>query len=314
MEISEVSKRIYKYAGASYLHSVVGDEGVTAKFSFPKDFNDPYELFLTIDFNEKPDVLALYADVIGELPQLPTTCFSRSPAVAPMWAHYAQNLTGFAVEFDEEALQKQFTECRFGDVKYKPSADDGLIETLHRAFVIGKPRYTYMLRAGVFNSAYFTKLECWSYEQERRMIAPETKIRRHNDIMLLDIPKECVTALICGPRASEETVQGLQTAADNLSCEYFQMKVGRSNAVPYFVDVNGDSYLFDGESISIAAASCKTCAEPVVNGNDLCPWCSINDAHKQDAIERNAYRVLDHLGLLEEYVQGMDDITFGRKR
>ena len=309
-----MSKRIYKYAGSTYLNDAFGDSGVTAKFSFPRDFNDPYELFLTIDFNEKPEVLALYADAIGELPQLPTTCFSHSPAVAPMWAHYAQNLTGFAIELDEEKLQKQFPECRFDDVQYKPSADDGLKETLYRAYAIGKPRYTYMLRGGVFNAAYFTKLECWSYEQERRMLAPESEIRHHNGMMLLDIPKDCITGLICGPRASPETNQALKAAAANLSCEYLQMKVGRSNAVPYFIDGNGVSLSFDGSSISPAAANCKTCKEPVAPGSDSCSWCRINDAHKQDAMGRNAYRVLDHLGLLEEYVKGMDDITYGRKR
>jgi len=305
---------MYKYLGPSYLHDVVGDEGVSAKFSFPKDFNDPYELFLTIDFNEKPEVLALYADAIGELPQLPTTCFSHSPAVIPMWAHYAQNLTGFAIEFDEEKLQERFPECRFDDVKYKPAADDELKETLYRAYAIGKPRYTYMLMRGVFDAAYFTKLECWSYEQERRMLAPESEIRKHNGMMLLDIPKECVTALICGPRASPETIQDLQAAAENLSSEYFQMKVGRSNAIPYFVDVNGSSLSFAENSISPVAVSCKTCREPVDAGNDFCPWCQINDAHKRDAMDRNAYRILDHLGLLEEYVKGMDDITYGQNR
>ncbi|WP_311952045.1 DUF2971 domain-containing protein [Halomonas garicola] len=309
-----MSNRIYKYVGSSYLHDVVGDQEVSAKFSFPKDFNDPYELFLTIDFNEKPEVLALYADAIGELPQFPTTCFSHSPAVTPMWAHYAQNLTGFAIEFDEEKLQERFPECRFDDVKYKTAADDGLKETLYRAYAIGKPRYTYMLRSGVFNAAYFTKLECWSYEQERRMLASESEIRKHNGMMLLDIPKECVTALICGPRASQETIQNLQAAADNLSCEYLQMKVGRSNAIPYFVDTNGSPLSFTDNSISPVAVSCKTCREPVGAGSDFCPWCQINDAHKQDAMDRNAYRILDHLGLLEEYVKGMDDITYGRNR
>ncbi|WP_417684999.1 DUF2971 domain-containing protein [Pseudidiomarina gelatinasegens] len=309
-----MSKHVYKYVGASYLDDVLSKEGVSAKFSFPKDFNDPYELFLTIDFYEKPEVLALYADAIGELPQIPTTCFSHSPAVTPMWAHYAQNLTGFAIEFDEEKLQEHFPECRFDDVNYKPAADDMLKDILYRAYAIGKPRYFYMLRNGVFNAAYFTKLECWGYESERRMLILESELRKHNGMMLLDIPKECVTALICGPRASQQTMQALQVVTDNLSCEYFQMKVGKSNAIPYFVDANGSSLSFSEKSISRVATCCKTCQEPVDAGSELCPWCQINDAHKQDAIDRNAYRILDHLGILEEYVKGMDDITYGRNR
>ena len=100
-----MSKYIYKYVGSSYLDKIfMTKEHITLKCSYPKDFNDPYELFLTIDFNERPEVLAFYADAVGELPQLHTTCFSRSPAVLPMWAHYAQNLQGLCIEFDEKLL------------------------------------------------------------------------------------------------------------------------------------------------------------------------------------------------------------------
>jgi hypothetical protein len=86
------SKKIYKYIGPEHIDKIFhSPDVVTLKCSLPKEFNDPYELFRRIDFNERPDALAYYADAIGELPQLPTTCFSRSPAVIPMWAHYAQN-------------------------------------------------------------------------------------------------------------------------------------------------------------------------------------------------------------------------------
>ncbi len=93
-------KKIYKYIGPDGIEKVFHSANVgTLKCSLPKEFNDPYELFLTINFNERPDALAFYADAIGELPQFPTTCFSRSPIVLPMWAHYARNLEGFAVDF-----------------------------------------------------------------------------------------------------------------------------------------------------------------------------------------------------------------------
>lgn len=137
-----MSTKIYKYVCCSYLHKVIGLPGqVTLKCSCPKNFNDPYELFLTIDFKEQPDVLAFYKDLIGNLPQLPTTCFSRSPIVIPMWAHYAQNTEGFAIEFDETALAQSFPESGFGDVDYRDTADDNLTNLLYRAFEIGKPRY-----------------------------------------------------------------------------------------------------------------------------------------------------------------------------
>jgi hypothetical protein len=74
------------------------------KFSFPKDYNDPYELFLTINFEDDPEVIAFYNEIVREIHQLPTTCFSNSPIVTPMWAHYAHNSKGFVIEIDEDKL------------------------------------------------------------------------------------------------------------------------------------------------------------------------------------------------------------------
>jgi hypothetical protein len=99
------------YVGATYLAKVFASKDhVTLKCSHPKDFSDPYELFLTMGFNQDPEALAFYSEVVGQLPQLPTTCFSRSPIVIPMWAHYAQNLQGFVIEFDEDLVAQLFPE------------------------------------------------------------------------------------------------------------------------------------------------------------------------------------------------------------
>jgi hypothetical protein len=202
-----MSKSIYKYVGPTSVQKVFAlDKQVTLKCSYPKDFNDPYELFLTVDFNEQPDILAFYADAVGELPQLPTTCFSLSPSVVPMWAHYAQNLEGFVIEFDEEKLAGYFPESGFGDVDYQDVSDAGLTDMLYRASEIGKPRYVYLLRKGVFSAAYYTKATCWNYEQERRMILPDSETRKVDNIILMDVPNDCVTALISGPRSSGETI------------------------------------------------------------------------------------------------------------
>ena len=220
----------------------IRDSSVTLKCSYPKDFNDPYELFLTIDFKQEPEVLAFYADAIGELPQLPTTCFSRSPSVIPMWAHYAQNSEGFAIEFDESELATAFPKSGFGDVDYRDAPDDGLSDTLHRAYHIGKPRYVYILHTGVFSAAYYTKATCWNYEQERRMIVGENEIRQAGDLMLVDVPHSCVSAIIAGPRASPDTRKSLQECAARFGSRYFDIRIGKTSAVPYFVDAAGSTY------------------------------------------------------------------------
>lgn len=309
-----MSKHVYKYVGPTYLGKVFSyKDHVTLKCSYPKDFNDPYELFLTINFNERPEVLAFYADAIGELPQLPTTCFSRSPAVLPMWAHYAQTLQGFCIEFDEELLAQSFPKSAFGDVDYQDTPSVGLTDILHRAYGIGKPRYMYFLQKGVFSAAYYTKATCWSYEQERRMILKEIETRRLDELMLIDVPKECVTGLICGPRASLETLLAVREEANQTGCRYFELKIGKTSPKPFFVDADGDSFTFSGTDIERSDQFCDTCKEPILNAGAQCSWCQINESHEEDAVSRNPYRMLAHLGMLESYIESAEAIGRAEK-
>lgn len=310
-----MSKKIYKYVGSNYIDKVIKlPDLVTLKCSYPKDFNDPYELFLTIDFKQDPKVLAFYSDVIGDIPQIPTTCFSRSPSVVPMWAHYAQNLEGFIIEIDETILARSFPESGFGDIEYQDAPDSALLEILHRAYSIGKMRYLYMLNKWVFNAAYYTKASCWRYEEERRMLVRENAIRTAEGLMLIDIPKECITALICGPRALSETKEIIRDKAHQLVCKYFEMKIGRNSIVPFFVDLNGDTFVFSESKIKRTGKHCISCKEPLPNKAKKCSWCKINESHKIEAAKRNIFRNMNEFGLLEEYIKSMEEITIHTRR
>lgn len=303
-----MNSKIYKYMSPGHLDKVIGTKGhVTLKCSKPEDFNDPYELFLTIDFNQDPGVLAFYKDVIGDLPQLPTTCFSRLPTVIPMWAHYGQNSQGICLEFDEERLVEKFPEIKLVDVEYRDTPEDHS-ELLGLAFQIGKYRHVALLQHALFRSAYYTKTTCWSYEEERRLVVGDKYIRKQDDLLLMDVPSDCVTALICGPRASSDTKTAVQDKAEQLGCNYYECRTGRSSAVPYFVNLRGEPALFDGQKIAAITQSCTSCLEPIGNGGDLCSWCQIDESHRQDAASRNSLRLLASMGLLQEYMAG-----FGRK-
>lgn len=306
---------LYKYMGSQLVDNVFSSpDHVTLKCSLPKDFNDPYELFLTIDFDEEPDALAFYADVVGELHQSPTTCFSRSPDVIPMWAHYAENHKGFAIEFSEACFGESFPDSSFGDVTYSDAPSDGLTDMLYRAFKIGKYRYIYFLRLGVYHAAYYTKATCWSYEQERRMVASEKEVRESADLLLLDAPVHCVKSIIAGSRATDATKHALKKRAGQLGCRYFEIRIGKVSATPYFIDAYGHPHAFDGFSLTPSAFFCATCLEPMKadSSHVECSWCRINQQMKEDAASRNSYRMLDGAGLLGSYIEGMDKITFGR--
>lgn len=286
------------------------------KCSLPKNFNDPYELFLTLDFHEDPAALAFYADIVGELPQVPTTCFSRSPAVVPMWAHYAQNLEGFAIEVDEEKLSNAFPKSNFGDVDYMDAPREGQTERLHQALMTQKPRHVHFLRSAVFSSAYYTKTTCWSYENERRMLVNEAEFREVDGMNLLDVPISCLASIIVGPRASLELQEKLRAKATQIGCNFFQLKIGRSSATPYFISNDGMCHVFDGGTLKMADNSCCKCNEPTDLDVKECSWCQITDAHRLDAARRNPYRMLSHYGLLDSYIEGVVaiDREIARKR
>lgn len=310
-----MTKHIYKYIGPGNVGKVFASPDlITLKCSLPGDFNDPYELFLTIDFNERPEVLAFYMEAVGNMQQLPTTCFSRSPVVIPMWAHYAQNLEGFALEFDEELLAQHFAESGFGDVDYRDTADSDLTDTLYRAYEIGKPRYVYLLNKGVFSAAYYTKTTCWNYEQERRMVVREVETRKVGDLILIDVPKNCVTAIICGPRMTPENAETLRQTADHIGCNFYALKTGRTSATPYFVDPQGAPYVFSGTEIARSAQYCDSCKEPQATDEEQCSWCRIDSTHEHDAAVRNPFRMFAQYGMLGSYIEGMEAIGRGARK
>lgn len=300
---------LYKYVGPTYTDKVFPDgKGVTFKCSFPKDFNDPYELFLTIKFDQNPEKLAFYQDVIGEIPQHPTTCFSRSPAVVPMWAHYADSHSGVVVEFSEEKLKAAFPKSNFGSVDYCDSPHEGLEETFNRAFFIRKPRYFHMLQGGTLSAAYYTKTTAWAYEQERRMLLGASEVRSVDAMMLIDIPAECIASIAVGSKASDNIKHFVREQCDQMSCKYLEMRIGRSSAVPFFIDRSGNSFFFDGEKLTMTKDACRLCKEPAPLVSGVCSWCRIKDAHRLDAARRNTYRLLDRYGLLDKYVINMQEI------
>jgi len=307
--------KLYKYFSPDIINKVFSiDKYATFKCNYPKDFNDPYELFLTIDYYERPEMLAYYSEVIGELPQIPTTCFSISPSIIPMWSHYAQNLQGFVIEIDEEKLALHFPKSNFGNVDYQDKPTDSVKESLYRAYGTLKGRHLYFLRQEVFGTAYFTKSKCWSYELERRMVINPEETRNSNGLMLIDIPIECISALICGPRTNAETRQLLNEAAKNINCSYFEMKIGRSSSTPFFIDSTGTSYVFVEGALSEPLKYCANCKEPLYTDAKKCSWCMIGESHKVAAAERNTFRIYDQFGLLEQYIASMENIGHSHRK
>lgn len=129
--------------------------------------------------------------------------------------------------------------------------------------------------------------------------------------MLLELPDNCVTSLIVGTNANKDTKTSTERLAEKLGCDYYELRIGRSNLKPHFVDKDTNPYYFSGNTFEMSSNSCVTCREPVEEGKKYCPWCSIKKSHLENAASSNPMRMLDHLGMLQEYYEDCERIRKG---
>lgn len=309
--------KIYKYIGPEILSLAFSKKGyVGLKCSYPKDYNDPFELFLSLDsYDAGPDILAFYQEILGAVPQLPTTCFSKRPDVIPMWAHYAHQSRGFVIEIDENCLLKHFPDTGIGDVDYKDYPESIELGRVNHAYTTAKPRHTYFLQRAAFGSAYFTKSSCWSYESERRAIFKESDVLTIDTHMILYIPIDCVSTVIAGPFSLEEHITDCMKLTESISCDYFEMKIGRSSMTPFFLNSESNCFQFDGDNLSAADNYCDDCREPLEGDEEsICHWCLTTEDEKYDAALRNPMRLLERMGLLEDYLKVSNEISKEHKK
>lgn len=301
--------KIYKYFSSDVMDLVFQKEGFCGvKCSLPKDYNDPYELFLGMDLDTPADQLAFYNDIISEIPQSPTTCFSKSPIVSPMWAHYANNHSGFVLEFDLDELQKHFEGNPIWDVTYRVAPHESLKKTLQRAYVLKKPRYAYELQQRIFIESYFTKFNDWKYEQECRFvdIKKVTEKVAGNDILY--IPHDFISAIIIGSKFPKEKIQLSKEIAEESGSAWYELLIGKSHPKPYLRNEFEKFFTFTDENISVTNSTCDNCSEPLLIDNLLCPWCSITEEHEEDAARSNPFRMLQSMGRLDSYMKSMSKI------
>ncbi|NQT13392.1 MAG: DUF2971 domain-containing protein [Planctomycetes bacterium] len=295
--------KLYKYVGPDLLTRALTDDGaVCLKFDHPKNYNDPLELFLTLRGEESdPQVIAYYRTILGEIPQLPTTCFSKRPDVIPMWAHYGAEHAGFVLEIDEEALCDNISIGYVEDVEYVDETGAADWYSIRYAATTLKPRHTYFAQTAAFKSAYFTKNRCWEYELERRLVVNPEDFPDQNKMLLLKLPSECLSGIISGVRADDDQKRKLRQTAKEFACSYYEMRIGRSSCTPFFSDDAGHAFVFDDSEIEKAEHVCDGCSEPIENREaECCQWCTINEDDERDAFLSNPFTLIDHLGLREQ--------------
>jgi Protein of unknown function (DUF2971) len=294
--------KIYKYFSHNVMNLVFERKGFCAiKCSCPNEYNDPFELFLGVDIDIGPEGLATYRELIYEIPQYPTTCFSKSPVVAPMWAHYAQNHSGFVIEFDVDLMKEALPDVSIHEIVYREQPDESISANLARAAVTKKPRHAVWLQQAVLHHAYFSKYTVWSYEQECRLVDDGQRVEAVSGNSILFIPMKCVTALIVGKNIPSEESQRSKDVCEINGLSWFQSCIGKSLEVPFLRDSHEAVFVFDGRSIVKGNPVCDECKQPFKGDGDLCPWCSIQVEHEYEAALGNPFRILERTGGLEEY-------------
>jgi len=297
-------KLIFKYFSEGTLnHVFTHDDHVGIKCSLPQDYNDPYELFLGIDFDKGSELLATYSEVVQEIPSQLTTCFSKSPVVAPMWAHYADNHRGFVIGFDVALFQEAFPHLLVREISYLERPDENLVRFTEMAAYRKKPRDAMLLREAVSYHSYFSKYLEWSYEQEVRAVNFEGYVEDVDGHKILYVPKQCITAVVAGAKSTDKAKAALSEAATELGADFYYEKIGRSFPTPYLVAGTGTASVFTKGEIAAPEGMCEECSEPLKSNGNRCAWCSIGDAERMNAATNNPLRILDRHGLLEGYVK-----------
>jgi hypothetical protein len=310
-----MTRSIYKYSPPDVLEVMFARDNLCGiKCSYPKDYNDPYELFLSVDLAGSTDTLATYREIVQELPQYPTTCFSKAPTVSPMWAHYAQNHAGFVLEFDAEAIEKHFEDVLIKDVTYRDAPDPEIEYFLRRSAVTMKARHAIWLQQMVIAQAYYTKFTPWQYEEECRLVASDGDVEDVSGHKILFVPTDCLSTIIVGKNASEELVQRSKEIAAKHDIQWLRSKVGKSTSLPFFTTQDGSVLTFRDGDIAVTEAKCGACSEPVDEEEELCPWCKISDQDAYEAARANPLRAFAHFGMLDDYLKSVEAIERAGRR
>ncbi len=184
------SDRFYKYVSCEVAKIILSD--FTLKYTDPVDFNDPFdynpaapkqglskfrkhlnkEYGSNITNNDVKKNLHFltstpFRRIVAD--NLSVTCFSKSPYIVPMWAHYANNHSGCVLEFYYPSLEN----CE----KYSeniPNRDMDILLPLEVTYSNDRPVLfdsngrTNSDRTGFMSC--LIKSDEWEYEQELRAV------------------------------------------------------------------------------------------------------------------------------------------------
>lgn len=128
---------------------------------------------------------------------------SETPSSPVMWAHYADNHSGFLIVFDEQHpwfCAKMGYEDEFRHLRKVSYVDRSEL------------RYLADLQG---QDIFYSKLADWKYEREWRIIRPlQDSSAVLGDVYLFDLPADSIKGIVTGLHANSESTAELKTILD----------------------------------------------------------------------------------------------------
>ena len=205
-----MNKRVYKFVKAE--HAISNLAMARLKLSTIHDLNDPFDFFAAIDTTDAriatvvQEMFEHYREKIGLL------CLSKNWDNLLLWSHYGDSHTGICLGFD--ISDNRDSEASL-DVLYQPN----LLQI----------RCLQDLNFDLVNRLLRTKHECWSYEQEVRMIVglddpPDSNGQYWFDFGPLFQLKEVIIGAQCHPTNSKKVAAAIQHYGDAVVCRWAGMR------------------------------------------------------------------------------------------
>lgn len=172
---------LYKYY--SFDSGVAALKSGKLGFRNPKNFNDPFELSFLSNSSGALEKIDHVRGILDELRKnVAILSLTRNPRNPLMWAHYANEHTGFVIGYkvDDEFLQS--SDCNIipvsdGDVVYTNTKtrhllNKDLIEEIHkiRLAAHGEPSELSKEARSLCRKIFLTKHSSWVYEEEVRVV------------------------------------------------------------------------------------------------------------------------------------------------
>lgn len=211
-------------------------------FTIPKDMNDPFDSRGVYWDNQEVEKLIISIIPEGKLKQFDSvddivngsissmrdniriTCFSEELYSMPMWAHYANNHSGFCIEYDFKHLEynNDFAKYLF-PVGYQMERYN--ITNLYTMALNGN----YDIRIKLLFFLMNLKHSSWSYEKEWRII--NTREPAPNQELFIGGAIDCPvnpTAIYLGINFDEKRTEYIKSKVSSINIPIYKLKTGNS--------------------------------------------------------------------------------------